>query len=244
MANPQLSCTLISINEHKQSDSISSQIIGLSVSLDSAISKAKDRNSHHGELIPPHPPSPSLHESIALPFRVPGIGALPEDALPLGLLARDLRDAGAQLLPLPPHDPPEPLGLLRGEVPLPRLGLPGRRVAPGPGPRPGPALPRPPRSDAVDEDVLAGGGDGALGADAAEEEGPDGEHVAPADLAELVRRGRGGRVAHLVLQPLDDGLRGHAAGAAAAGDGGGGHRRRRETLGEGGGEVGGWIGGG
>lgn len=120
---------------------------------------------------------------------MPGIGALPEDALPLGLLARDLRDA-------------------------------------------------------VDEDVLAGGGDGALGADAAEEEGPDGEHVAPADLAELVRRGRGGRVAHLVLQPLDDGLRGHAAGAAAAGDGGGGHRRRRETLGEGGGEVGGWIGGG
>lgn len=242
MANPQLSCTLISINEHKQSDSISSQIIGLSVSLDSAISKAKDRNSHHGELIPPHPPSPSLHESIALPFRVPGIGALPEDALPLGLLARDLRDAGAQLLPLPPHDPRSRSASSAARS-RPRLGLPGRRVAPA-RPPPGPALPRPPRSDAVDEDVLAGGGDGALGADAAEEEGPDGEHVAPADLAELVRRGRGGRVAHLVLQPLDDGLRGHAAGAAAAGDGGGGHRRRRETLGEGGGEVGGWIGGG
>ena len=76
----------------------------------------------------------------------------------------------------------------------------------------------------MDEDVAARGGDGALGADAAEEEGPDGDHVAPADLAELLRGRRGRWVPHLVLQPLDDGVRGDAAGAAAPGDGGRGHR--------------------
>lgn len=79
----------------------------------------------------------------------------------------------------------------------------------------------------MDEDVAARGGDGALGTDAAEQEGPDGDHVAPADLAELLRCGRGRGVPHLVLQPLDDGVRGDASGAAAPRDGGRGHRCRR-----------------
>jgi hypothetical protein len=57
----------------------------------------------------------------------------------------------------------QPLGLLGGQVLFPHLGLCSVAC-----PRPGPALPRPPSRDAVDEDVPARGGDGALGADAVE----------------------------------------------------------------------------
>jgi hypothetical protein len=98
-----------------------------------------------------------------------------------------LRSARAELLSLPPHDPTQPLGLLGGQVPLPRLGLCSVAC-----PHPGPALPRLPGRDAVDEDVLARGGDGALRADVVEQEGPD----APADHTELYRSGRGRGVPH------------------------------------------------
>jgi hypothetical protein len=76
----------------------------------------------------------------------------------------------------------QPHSLLGGQVLFPHLGLYSVAC-----PRPEPALPRPPSRDAVDEDVQARGGDGALGADAVEQEGPD----APADHTELLWSGRG-----------------------------------------------------